>query len=441
MDLTFLIGFLVIAVLIFSNGMFVATEFAYVAARRSRLRERADRGDAGARMALSSMGELDRYVAASQLGITMASLALGFVGEPLFASAIEPPLEELIGTFAPAAAHAIAIGTAFFLITSLHIVFGELIPKTIALQSPESTATIVSRPMRVFAFVFGPLIALLNGIGNRILGIFGIASAPFGHERTLTASDLAYAFESSASVGVLSRRELRLGQRALELGQVTVRSLMIPRAEVISADTSWDRDEVRRTVGRAGRSRYPVVSGGLDQVAGLLDAKRVLLDPPAIDWRAHLRPIPYLPDSTVLGRAIEVLTADDAGIALVVDEYGNVDGLVALADVMEYLAGPLSDERGEADMPVRRLGEGRYAVDGVLRLSEAARAPLELQGGETTADTVGGLVIERLQRLPEVGDEIVVGEHRLRVLAVEDRRIEHLEVALLRANQGVDADA
>jgi putative hemolysin len=430
MDPGALTGFLLVAVLIIANGVFVATEFAYVAARRSRLQARADDGDNGAAIALRATRDLDRYVAASQLGITMASLALGFVGEPILAHAIEPPIVELVGGFAPAVAHAVAIGFAFALVTALHIVFGELIPKTIALQFPEGTAAGVSRPMRVFAIVFRPLIALLNGIGNAILRLFGIATAPIGGDRTLTAQDLAFAFESSASVGILSRRELELGRRALSLGQVRVGTVLIPRGEVATVDVAWSRERVVETIANVGRSRYPVVRGSLDDVVGLLDAKRVVLDEPGDDWREHIRPIPLLPDLTVLARAIELLSADDASVGLVVDEYGNIDGLVALADILGFLAGPLADERAPAHFSIRQIGERSYQVSGDLRLAEAAAPPLSIRAAEARAETLGGLVVERLQRMASVGDTVTVGDTRLRVMLIQDRRVEELEVSL-----------
>ncbi len=425
-----LTGFLLVAVLIVANGVFVATEFAYVAARRGRLTARAEAGDGGARIALRATRDLDRYVAASQLGITMASLALGFIGEPIFARAIEPPIEGLVGSFAPAASRAVAIGFAFALVTSLHIVFGELIPKTIALQYPEGTASAVSRPMRLFALVFWPLIAMLNGVGNAFLRLLGIATAPIGGERTLTAQDLAFAFESSASVGILSRRELELGRRALSLGNVRVGGVLIPRGDVATVDLGWSREQVLATIARVGRSRYPVVRGSLDDVVGALDAKRVVLDSPEDDWRRHIRTIPLLPDVTVLGRAIELLSGDDASIGLVVDEYGNIDGLVALGDILGFLAGPLDDERTPVEPSVQRAGERVYRVSGHLRLEEAAAPPLSLRLPQTKAETLGGLVVERLQRLANVGDTVAIGDRRLRVAAVEDRRVEQVDVVL-----------
>lgn len=339
MDPSVVGGLLLVAILIIANGVFVATEFGYVRARRARLEARAEAGSRGARTVLAARVNLDRYIAASQLGITMASLALGFVGEPLFAAAIEPPIEALVGGIAPALAHAVAIAFAFFLITSLHIVFGELAPKTIALTRPEATAIFVSGPIRWFSAVFNPLITLLNGTGNVILRSVGIATTPIGEEARLTGRDLMYAVESSASVGAISRREQRLAERAIELGELRVRELMQPRDRIVSVDIADDRAAVLGAIGRHRHSRYPVVRGGLDEPLGLIDARDVVLGDPATDWQSSVRPIATVPDSMTLGRALDDLSAGAAMIALVADEYGNVDGMIALGDIVEFLAG------------------------------------------------------------------------------------------------------
>ncbi|HUH17275.1 MAG TPA: hemolysin family protein [Methylomirabilota bacterium] len=423
-----LLGFALVAALIFANGVFVATEFAYVAARRSRVQERAAKGSRAARVVLRAMDGLDRYIAASQLGITMASLALGFVGEPILAAAIEPPLVELIGSFAPAAAHAVAIGIAFSLITALHIIFGELAPKTIALQRPEGTALWVAWPMRVFVTVFGLAVNLLNGTGNMILRVVGIEVTPLGGERSLGVRDLAYAFESSASVGTISRGELQLARRALSLGEVPVRRLMIPRGQVVAVDESLDRRDVLRLIARHGRTRYPVVRGALENAMGILDAKDVVLAPEGADWHEFVRPVTMLPDTTTVGRAIEQLAEAGQQTALVIDEYGNIDGLLSLGDVLEFMAGPLPDERRRQRRAPRLLSPDLWEVPGHYALAAAAEEPLHLGIGATNAETLGGLIAERLQRLPQVGDTVELPGARLRVRALGGRRVTVVEV-------------
>lgn len=435
MDSEFLVGLGVVAILIAANGVFVATEFAYVTARRARLAERAESGDGTARVALEGMRNLDRYIASSQLGITMASIALGFVGEPILAHAIEPSLERLVGSVAPAAAHAIAVAIALFLITAAHLIFGEMAPKTVALQKPESVALFVAWPMRLFTLIFGPVISLLNGTGNLVLRLVRIPVTPIGHDMQLSAQDLAYAFESSASVGVISRRELFLGRRALSLGEVPIRNLMLPRDGIRTIDIAADRAEVLRQVGEHRRSRYPVVRGSLDDVVGLIDVKRLLLGTPGEDWRTAVVPIVYLPDSTTAGRAIEVLGGASDQLVLVTDEYGNVDGMLGLVDVLEFLAGPLPDERDDRDREPRRIGAGRYLVPGLYRLERAREGPLKLSIGETDFETIGGLMAARLQRVPRVGDRVQVGDRTIRVVEMVERRVHLVEVTPTRDDQ------
>jgi len=428
LDSEFLLGLAVVAVLIAANGVFVATEFAYVTARRARLAERAEAGDGTARVALDGMRNLDRYIASSQLGITMASIALGFIGEPILAHALEPSLEQLVGEFAPAAAHAIAVAIALFLITAAHLIFGEMAPKTVALQKPESVALFVAWPMRIFTLVFSPVISLLNGAGNLVLRVFRIPVTPIGHDQMLSAKDLAYAFESSASVGVISRRELFLGQRALSLGEVPIRTLMLPRDAIRTIDVAADRAEVLHQVGEHRRSRYPVVRSSLDDVVGLIDVKRLMLGEPGKDWRTAIVPILYLPDSTTAGHAIEVLGAASDQLVLVTDEYGNVDGMLGLVDVLEFLAGPLPDERDDRDREPRRIGADRYLVPGLYRIERAREAPLKLPVGDTEVETVGGLMAERLQRMPRAGDRVRLGDRTIRVVEMVERRVHLVEV-------------
>lgn len=423
-----LIGLALVAALIFANGVFVATEFAYVAARRSRVERRAKAGSRAAKVVLRALDALDRYIAASQLGITMASLALGFIGEPILATAIEPTLVALIGSFAPAAAHAVAVAIAFSLITALHIVFGELAPKTIALQRPEGTALWVAMPMRIFVTIFGPVVNLLNGTGNLILRLVGIEVTPLGGERSLDARDLAYAFESSASVGTISRGELQLARRALSLGEVPIRRLMLPRGDVVAVDEGAERPELLAIIAQHGHTRYPIVRGSLDDPVGVLDAREVITSDGAKDWRSGLRPIVLLPDTTTVGSAIEQLIAGGQSVALVVDEFGNVDGLLALGDVLEFIAGPLPDDRRSRRREPRRGAAGRWEVPGHYPVETAREAPLELRLSATNAETLGGLVAERLQRIPRVGDVVELPNARLHVAAMGGRRVTNIEI-------------
>ena len=225
------LGLLAVVVLVLANGFFVATEFAIVAVRRSRLEQLAAEGHPTAKAAKSIVGHLDAYIAACQLGITMASLALGWIGEPAFAHLIEPPLERLVGQFAPTAAHGVAIGVSFALITALHIVIGELAPKGLALQRTEATTLWVARPMQLFCLLFRWPITALNAVGNGVLKVFGLEPAA-GHEMVHSVEELRLLVRASQQAGAVEASEARIATRAFEFADVTAGALMTPRTEV-----------------------------------------------------------------------------------------------------------------------------------------------------------------------------------------------------------------
>src|SRR5215207_6158905 len=231
MDLSSSLGLLAVALLVLANGFFVATEFAIVAVRRSRLEQLAAEGSATAAAARQLVGRLDTYIAACQLGITMASLALGWLGEPAFSHLVEPPLEFVVGSFAPAASHGVAVGISFAIITALHIVIGELAPKGLALQRPEGTTLWITRPIQLFEFVFRWPIWLLNGVGNSVLKVFGMQPAS-GHEMVHSVEELRLLVNATHQAGGVEESEARIATRAFSFAELTAGSLMTPRTEV-----------------------------------------------------------------------------------------------------------------------------------------------------------------------------------------------------------------
>src|SRR5215218_8520601 len=272
MDLASLAGLLAVAVLVLANGFFVATEFAIVAVRRSRLEQLAQEGHPTARAAQDVVGHLDAYIAACQFGITLASLALGWLGEPALSHLLEPPLERLIGSFAPAAAHGVAIGMAFALITALHIVIGELAPKGLALQRAEATALWVARPMQLFYFVFRWPITLLNLVGNGELRLAGLQPAA-GHEMVHSVEELRLLVTSSQQAGVVEESEARIASRAFRFADLTADDLMTPRTEVEAVPVTATVDEVLSRSMTGTHSRLLVYEGSLDEIVGVLHVR------------------------------------------------------------------------------------------------------------------------------------------------------------------------
>jgi CBS domain containing-hemolysin-like protein len=432
MDPSSAIGLLAVIFLVLANGFFVATEFAIVAVRRSRLEQLAADGNRTAEAAKHVVGHLDAYIAACQLGITMASLALGWIGEPAFAHLIEPPLEALVGQVAPAAAHGIAVGTAFAIITALHIVVGELAPKGLALQRPEATTLWITRPIQTFYVLFRWPITLLNAVGNWTLRLFGLDPAA-GHEMVHSVEELRLLVTASQQGGAVEASEARIASRAFELGEQTVGSLMTPRTEVEAVPATATLTQLVATATATTHSRLLVYERSLDDVLGALyvrDLFRVLDRPgDTVTARTLLRPILVVPETKHADDLLDEMRAARRQLALVIDEYGGTAGIVTLENLIEALVGRIEDEPPigvEAPPPVTLEPDGSLILDGLTRLDELeeiaeVKLPEEVH---EQVDTLGGLVMASLDRIPSVGDEVMVSGRRLRVEQLDGRRVE-----------------
>lgn len=416
-------GLAVVALLLLLNAIFVATEFAFVTTRRTRIEQLAAEGNVPARRVRKALRNLDYYVAASQLGITMASIALGFVGEPVLAHLIEPPVEALAGAFAPAIAHAVAIGVAFALITALHIVLGQFVPKTIALQKPDGTAMALALPIEIFTRIFGPAIWLLNQTGNVLLSLLGMRIEPLG-DKPLAAEDLALTLESSASAGLISRPELEIARRAIQVSSVPARELMVPRSEMVAIPVEAGREEVLEVLADHRHTRYPVYEERIDNIVGVLDAKDLLLDDTreAPSLRAYIRPPVVLPESVPAVQALAEAQAARAQLVVLADEYGGTAGIVSIFDMVEYMAGEFPDEYETPEDELRRNPDGSITMDGLARLTELEQR-LGFGFPEVHAETMGGLVTTLLGRIPSPGDEARLDGYIARVEQMDGRRV------------------
>jgi CBS domain containing-hemolysin-like protein len=433
MDLSSGIGLIAVVALVLANGFFVATEFAIVAVRRSRLEQLAQEGSAAARAAREVVGHLDAYIAACQLGITMASLALGWLGEPALAHLVEPPLEYVVGQFAPAAAHGVAIGVSFAVITALHIVLGELAPKGLALQRTESTALWVARPMQVFYVVFRWPITLLNAVGNGVLRLFGLPPAA-GHEMVHSVEELRLLVTSSQQAGVVEASEARIASRAFQFADLTAGALMTPRTELEAVPITSSLDALLAEALNGTHNRIVVYQDTLDDVQGVLhvrDLLGVVARPPgAFDLRGLLRPVLPVPASKPADALLEEMRAARRPLAVVLDEYGGTAGIITIEDLVEALVGRIDEEppagtAGPGPGAEQTAGDGSLVLDGLMRLDELQ----ELTGIRVEAadhelvETVGGLVMARLGRIPNIGDEVVVDGRTLQVERRDGRRV------------------
>ena len=427
-----LLGISAVVVLVLANGFFVAAEFAIVAVRRSRLEQLDEEGRRGAKVARDVVAHLDRYIAACQLGITMASLALGWIGEPALARQIEPVLEPYAGRFAWASAHGIAVGAAFTVITAMHIVLGELAPKGLALQHPEGTALWVSRPLHWFFKVFRWPIGVLNAVGNAVLRLFGMRPAS-GEELVHSAEELRLLLDASRQAGEVEPSEARIAARAFQYADVNAGELLTPRTEVEAVPVTSTLPELLARARIARHSRLPVYEESLDHVLGVLYLRDLFrfLDRQGepFDLRAVMRPVLTVPTTKRADALLEEMRAARQELAVLVDEYGGTAGLVSLHDLLEGLVGRIDEElvpgTERAAAAVTAAPDGSQIFDGLTRLREFEEATgIEVpEEDRQAADTVGGLIMLRLGRLPRAGDEVEVGGRRLRVERLRRHRV------------------
>ncbi len=407
------------------NAFFVATEFAIVRVRATRIEELVQRGVRRATAARLVLRNLDAYISACQLGITLASLALGWVGEPAFARLFEP-LFAWAGDWQPAAAHSAAIACAFLLITFLHVVFGELAPKTLAITYPEATTLLVAWPIRVFNVLFYPLIWVMNGTANamvRWLGFPPPSEASLAHSE----AELRMILSVSEKSGMLSGAHARLLENALDFPDRTVRQIMVPRGDVTVLDANRPFRENVDIARTTGHTRYPLCDGEFDRVIGVVHIKDLFHVPePGEDGKdlksLARRPL-FIPESVRISQALALFQKNRVHLGVVVDEYGGASGVVTLEDVLEELTGEIQDEFDEEAPKIQRLPDGRVHVDAALPLDEMERELGMQEDSDEDVDTLGGLVFARLGRLARVGDEVRIAGRRVEVARVRGRRI------------------
>jgi CBS domain containing-hemolysin-like protein len=415
--------------LILANGFFVATEFALVKVRATRIRQLAEQGNVAAAATEAMLDQLDAYLSACQVGITLASLALGWIGEPAFAALLKPGLAAL-GPWAAPASHAVAIGAAFLAITVLHIVVGEQAPKIIAIARPEAIALLVALPMRMFYRVFFPFVQVLNRATQLLLAPLGITEG--AREGVHTEEEARMILAESLAGGRDSDVRRRLVERALEFAKKRARQFMVPRADIVFLDVERPLPENLETARRLGYTRYPLVLGSIDDVIGIVHIRDLAAAEGRLTSSAELRQFArdplFVPEASPADVLLRQFQSRRLHQAIVVDEYGGTSGLVTLEDLLEELIGSeIQDEfdAGEA-APLLALGDGAYSVAGGFALTDLlALLEVELEDDETEDSvTVGGYVQNRLGRIGRVGDIAPLGPgHALRVLETRQRRV------------------
>jgi CBS domain containing-hemolysin-like protein len=413
---------LAVAALILLNGYFVAAEYALVTARRTRIQELAQKGSRRARAVLRIVADPPRFIAAMQLGVTGTSLAIGALGE-----------QALAHVFDPLMAGVIAFAFAFLIITFLHVVIGELVPKGIALGYAERVALAVSTPVRGFFVLFRPLIWVLQRSSEVILRALGL-TPPGGEMEVYSEAELKMLLSRSTEEGELERQEQEMLYKVFDFADKEVSAVMVPRPEVVALSIEMPPEEALKAVIDSPYTRYPVYRDSLDEIVGVLhvrDLFSALVDRgiAGVQLEQLLRPAHIVPETKDLAALLTEFRRTNQHMAVVVDEYGELEGIVTLEDLVEEIVGEIEDEFDLPDESIERLEDGRVRVHGTFPIDDfneqfGVSLPIE------DYHTLGGFVFGMLGRAPEPGDEVEHDGIRFTVLTVEGSRIERLEIQL-----------
>jgi len=423
---------LVVLLLILANGFFVGAEFSLVSVRRARIETLAAAGTRGAKAVLRSLNRLDAVISATQFGITLASLALGWIGESTLEHLIEPVLLRYLPHGAAiTAAHSAAAVVAFSIITYFHIVLGEFAPKALALEYAERLALAVARPMELFYQTFKPFIVVINRSGIALLRLFGV-NARLGHHAAYTEEEIRQLVNISHQSGHLRLGEKMLIHNVFDFSDLTAREVMIPRTEVVAIEDRATLDEVVRQFEASGYSRLPVYHENFDNIVGILHNKDVfpyLLKPHAFDLKAVIHQPVFIPDTARLGDVLQQMQRAQVHLAIVVDEHSGVEGILTLEDLLEEIVGEIQDEHDEVlAEKMRQSSEGVFIIDGGLSVREANRKfNLNLPESDDYT-TVAGFLIARAGRLLMPNDTVTYNDTRFTVERVVRRRITRIRM-------------
>lgn len=429
---TILIITVVTTVMILINALYVAAEFGAVSARRSRISQQAMAGNRLARMLdpiLTNTQRLDTYVAACQLGITASSLVLGYYGQSAIARAIAPLFSRL-GGMQDAAAQSVAATVVLLALTTLQVVFGELVPKSVALRYPERLALLTVIPMRWSMILFRPAIALFNGAGNLILKALGIPPADH-HLHVHSPEEIELLMAESAKGGLLEPDERQLLRNALHMGDITAAETMVPRTRLVAAAIDTPLRDLLNLATASGFTRIPVYQATIDNIIGIVHLKDLfqLYVQGGDGVAAIVRQVPFVPETKPAVEVWNELRQAQSYVAIVFDEFGGTAGMITTEDLLEEIFGEVQDEYDEEEHQLTTDASGRIRLAGDKWLAEINET-FNLKLAHEDVNTIGGLVMATLGRIPEVGDEVTLGPATIRVEAIEGAAVQHVSLKL-----------
>jgi putative hemolysin len=427
---------IIVLLLILLNGFFAMAELALVSARKARLLTLAEDGRAGAQAALELKADPSRMLSTVQIGVTLIAVLSGTFGEATLGDRLQQALAGASGFFARYA-HPISMAIVVLAISYFSLILGELVPKRIALIHPERIAMGLARAMRALARAGAPVEWLLSASTDLVLRLLPVRSqgpAP------VTDEEISYMVREGAATGHIHQEERAIVEMALRLGDRRVSAVMTPRTQIEWLDLADPEEENRRKIRNSAYSRFPLVQGDSQHVIGIVQVKdllSVMLDGRPIDLRAATRPPLYLPNTVSLLRVLEVFRTSGEPMALVVDEYGDLEGLVTMTDILEALVGDIPGA-GEADQRVVRRDDGSWLLDGMLGLDELKQVlgVAHLPGEDADFHTLGGYLMARLNRVPMVADRIAVGPYHFEVVEMDGRRVDRVLVTPMKGRRG-----
>lgn len=423
-----IIGVLAVLFLVIANGFFVAAEFSLVAVRKSRVAELVTAKRMNALALQRAVDQLDANLAATQLGITISSLALGWVGEPALAHLIEPALGILPEEWVSFGSHAIAVVISFIIITALHIVLGELAPKSLALQRSESTALFVVRPLGAFAFLFWPAISTLNALGNLVLRSFGLRG---GNDDGTTHSpeEIKLLVAASQQAGLIEIMQQEVVARALTIGDRRVGDIMTPRREVDWIDADESQEEMLQSIRTCRHEQLLIAHQNIDEPIGMVLKKDLLdqiLDGHKLNPLEVVRELVVVHEATPIFRVLEIFKKSPVRLVVVVDEYGILEGIITQSDLLEAIAGDIPDLDDEEPDVVTR-SDGSLLIDGLMSAHEAfQRLGFQDMPEDRGYHTIAGFALLQLGDLPAVGDSFDYENWRFEIVDMDGRRIDKI---------------
>ena len=433
MDLTdIFINIFIILFLLFVNGFFVAAEFSLVKVRKTRLEQLCNEGNSNAKKAMKLVDDVNKMLAAAQLGVTIASIALGWVAESTIVQLIEPVIRLFAGSLAHVSSHVVAVPISFVLVTYFHVLLGEQLPKCISLRHPETIALLVSTPMDMFITIFKPFVWLLEVSGNKILS----ACHANSEDASLVHSteELDMLVDASYNEGVLNETEAEMLHNMFKFSDLMAKQVMIPRTDMVCIPGDITYEELNKVALENQYTRYPVYEENIDKILGFIHVKdlySLTMKHEAFSVQKLIRPLMLVPETMTLDNLIIEFRKLHCQIAVVIDEFGGTSGLITLEDVLEEIIGEVQDEFDEeAEADIKEVGEDTYIANAMMRIDELVKF-FDLKESlfeEDDVDTIAGLVVKLLGRIAQVGDTVSFNGLTFTVKEVDGARITKLQI-------------